>query len=119
MQFIAFYNLELERVIMVRTAFQPLRITAGYGHDSWNKGWFSLRFDHFNRRLDKPGVIAVLMNYGCAEEYAVKAVELLEISGRYDCCVQRAWFVRRHLNFERDLNFGNVSVVYDENYGKP
>lgn len=55
-----------------------LLITAGYGHESPIKVWFSLQFDHFNNDLNDAAFIDVVMNYGCDRSFAVKAASLLK-----------------------------------------
>jgi len=101
---------------VTRFVTSPLLLTASFGHDSYNSAWISLRCDHFNEKLDKLSVIAVLMNYGCEERFALKAFSLLEISGRYDCCVQAAWIKRRHFELYSDLKAVGITLCHEKNY---
>lgn len=102
-----------------RTEMNALLITAGYGHDAPRKVWISLRFDHFENKLDERSFIETVMNFGCDIHFAVKASSLLIRSGRYDCCVQYGWISRRIDDLMSQLRGCNVLVTWDNDYHPP
>lgn len=117
-EFHRFINQEMARTITLNAIkiVQPLRITAGYGHDAPRKVWISLRFDHFENELDERSFIETVMNFGCDIHFAVKASSLLIRSGRYDCCVQYGWISRRIGDLRSQLRAVGVTIVMDPAY---